>query len=118
MPRKGNLANPKRGSRKVNWTNCLTSNEAEADAYGTKNATAEQVALKFHARKQRSGRLLDIVPLETPTEVVEHSLSEERRSCDACGAVIEEIGKEGTPESKDGTSPVLDPGGCALHLCL
>ena len=73
----------------------LMANEAEAYAYGTKNATAEQVAVKTHARKRHSGNVLDIVPEGTPTEVVEHRLSEEERICDVCGAVMEEIGKEG-----------------------
>ena len=50
------------------------ANEAEAYAYGTKNATAEQVAVKAHARKRQSGNVLDIVPEGTPTEVVEHRL--------------------------------------------
>ena len=40
----------------------LMANEAEAYAYGTKNATAEQVAVKAHARKRHSGNVLDIVP--------------------------------------------------------
>ena len=72
----------------------LMANEAEAYAYGTKNATAEQVAVKAHARKRQSGNVLDIVPEGTPTEVVEHRLCEEERICDVCGAVMEEIGKE------------------------
>ena len=72
----------------------LMANEAEAYAYGTKNATAEQVAVKAHARKRQSGSVLDIVPEGTPTEVVEHRLCEEERTCDTCGAVMEEIGKE------------------------
>lgn len=72
----------------------LMANEAEAYAYGTKNATAEQVAVKAHARKRQSGNVLDIVPEGTPTEVVEHRLSEGERTCDVCGTVMEEIGKE------------------------
>ena len=72
----------------------LMANEAEAYAYGTKNATEEQVKVKAHARKRQSGNVLDIVPEGTPTEVVEHRLSEEERICDACGSVMEEIGKE------------------------
>ena len=72
----------------------LMANEAEAYAYGTKNATAEQVAVKAHARKRQSGNVLDIVPEGAPTEVVEHRLSKEERTCDVCGAVMEEIGKE------------------------
>ena len=70
------------------------ANEAEAYAYGTKNATEEQVKVKAHARKRQSGNVLDIVPEGTPTEVVEHRLSEEERICDTCGSVMEEIGKE------------------------
>lgn len=72
----------------------LMANEAEAYAYGTKNATVEQVAVKAHARKRQSGSVLEIVPEGTPTEVVEHRLSETERICDVCGAVMEEIGKE------------------------
>ena len=72
----------------------LMANEAEAYAYGTKNATTEQVAVKAHARKRHRGNVLDIVPEGTPTEVVEHRLCEEERTCDTCGAVMEEIGKE------------------------
>ena len=33
----------------------LMANEAEAYAYGTKNATEEQVKVKAHARKRQSG---------------------------------------------------------------
>mgnify|MGYP000497215781 CR=1 FL=1 len=50
--------------------------------------------MKAHARKRQSGNVLDIVPEGTPTEVVEHRLSEEERICDTCGSVMEEIGKE------------------------
>ena len=38
----------------------LMANEAEAYAYGTKSATAEQVAVKAHARKRQSGNVLDL----------------------------------------------------------
>jgi len=72
----------------------LFFNEAEAYAYGTKAATAEQVAVKAHERKRKSGSVTDIVPEGTPTEVVEHRLSEEERRCASCGAIMEEIGKE------------------------
>lgn len=72
----------------------LMANEAEAYAYGTKNTTAEQVAVKAHTRKRQNGNVLDMVPEGTPTEVVEHRLSEEERVCDVCGSVMEEIGKE------------------------
>ncbi len=40
----------------------LMANEAETYGYGTKNATAEQVAVKARVRKWHSGNVLDIVP--------------------------------------------------------
>ena len=58
----------------------LMANEAEAYAYGTKNATEEQVKVKAHARKRQSGNVLDIVPEGTPTEVVEHRLPKRNAS--------------------------------------
>ncbi len=72
----------------------LTLNEAEAYAYGTKSASPEQIAVKAHERKRKSGSVTDIVPEGTATEVVEHRLSEEERICEACGSMMEEIGKE------------------------
>ena len=71
----------------------LMANETEAYVYGTRNVTAEQVAVKAHARKRQSGNVLDIVPEGVPTEVVEHRLCEGERACNICGAVMEEIGK-------------------------
>ena len=44
----------------------LSFNEAEGYAYGTKAATAEQIAVKAHARNQQSGSVTDIVPEGTP----------------------------------------------------
>ena len=76
----------------------LMANEAEAYAYGTKNATAEQVAVKAHARKRQSGNVLDIVPEGTPKEVVEHRLSEEERICDVCGEKLVQR-KDDMPET-------------------
>ena len=35
------------------------ANKAENYAYGTRNATAEQVAVKAHARKRQSGNVLE-----------------------------------------------------------
>ena len=72
----------------------LTANEAEAYVYGTKSATPEQIAVKAHERKRQSGSVTDIVPEGTPSEVVEHRLSEEERTCASCGTVMGEIGKE------------------------
>ena len=51
----------------------------------------EQLGL---ARKRQSGSVEDVVPKGIPTEVVEHRLAGEEHICSACGAVIEEIGKE------------------------
>ena len=44
----------------------LMANEAEAYAYGTKNATAEQVKVKAHARKRQSGNVLTLCRKEPP----------------------------------------------------
>lgn len=51
----------------------------------------EQLGL---AKKRQSGSVTDIVPEGTPTEVVEHRLSVEERTCEVCGAVMAEIGRE------------------------
>ena len=72
----------------------LDFNELEAYAYGTKSATPEQVAVKAHARKKQSGSVTEIVPEGTPTEVVEHRLTDEELVCSSCGSKMEEIGKE------------------------
>ena len=72
----------------------LMLNEAEAYVYGTKSATAEQIAVKAHARKRQSGNVLEVVPEGTPTEVVEHRLPEKDLVCEVCGSQMEEIGKE------------------------
>ena len=72
----------------------LEFNEAEVNVYGTKSATEEQVEVKAHGRKRQSGSVTDIVPEGTATEVVEHRLCEEERTCNICGRVMEEIGKE------------------------
>ena len=72
----------------------LMLNEAEAYAYGTKSATAEQIAVKAHARKRQSGNVLEVVLERTRTEVVEHRLPENERICSACGSELVEIGKD------------------------
>jgi len=72
----------------------LTYNELEAYAFGTKAATEKQIAVKAHERKRQSGNVLDVVPDGTPTEVVEHRLSENELTCSACGSKVVEIGKE------------------------
>ena len=50
--------------------------------------------MKAHERKRQSGNVLDVVPEGTPTEVVEHRLPENERTCSACGSQMVEIGKE------------------------
>jgi transposase len=72
----------------------FTFNEAEANAFGTKSATEEQIQVKAHARKRQSGSVEDVVPEGTPVEVVEHRLSAEERICSICGSEMVEIGKE------------------------
>ena len=72
----------------------LTYNELEAYAFGTKAAIEKQITVKAHERKRQSGNVLDVVPEGTPTEVVEHRLPENERTCSACGSQMVEIGKE------------------------
>ena len=72
----------------------FTYNEAEAYASGTKAAAEKPVAVKAHERKRQSGNVLDVVPEGTPTEVVEHRLSENELTCSARGNKLVEIGKE------------------------
>ena len=72
----------------------FTYNEAEVYASGTKAAAEKPVAVKAHERKRQSGNVLDVVPDGTPTEVVEHRLSENELTCSARGNKLVEIGKE------------------------
>ena len=72
----------------------FTYNEEEAYASGTKAAAEKPVAVKAHERKRQSGNVLDVVPEGTPTEVVEHRLSENELTCSARGNKLVEIGKE------------------------
>ena len=72
----------------------FTYNEAEAYASGTKAAAEKPVEVRAHARKRQSGNVLDVVPEGTRTEVVEHCLPENERSCSACSSELVEIGKE------------------------
>ena len=72
----------------------FTYNEAEAYVSGTKAAAEKPVEVRAHARKRQSGNVLDVVPEGTRTEVVEHCLPENERSCSACSSELVEIGKE------------------------
>ena len=72
----------------------LIEQKLEAYAFGTKAATEKQITVKAHERKRQSGNVLDVVPEGTPTEVVEHRLPENERTCSACGSQMVEIGKE------------------------
>ena len=71
----------------------FTHNEAEAYAYGTKAATAEQMKVKEYERR-RSRDVREVIPEGTPVEVVEHRLTGDDLLCDICGAQMKEIGKE------------------------
>ena len=72
----------------------LTMNEVEAYIFGMNSAGKAPVAVKAHERKRQFGNVLDVVPEGTPTEVVEHRLPENERTCSACGSKLVEIGKE------------------------
>lgn len=55
----------------------LMANESETYVYGTKNTTAEQVAVKAHARKRQSGNVVVHCTERDPHGIVEHRLSQE-----------------------------------------
>ena len=56
-------------------------------------AKAEKTTVKEHTRR-RSGSVDDVIPEGTPTEIIEHRLSDEERICEECGTVMDEIGHE------------------------
>ena len=64
----------------------FTYNEAEAYVSGTNAAAEKPVAVKAHERKRQSGNVLDVVPEEARTEVIEHRLPENERICSAPAA--------------------------------
>ena len=57
------------------------------------NSEEKATHVAAHTRKQ-SGSARDVMPENTPVEVVEHRLSEEDRVCPHCGETMREIGKE------------------------
>lgn len=69
----------------------LTYNEAEANAYGTKTATEEQIRVKEHARRH-SGSIEDVIPEGLPVETIEHHPDDIH--CPVCGTEMVVIGKE------------------------
>ena len=54
---------------------------------------AEKTTVKAHTRR-RSGSVEDIIPEGTPVEKIEQRLSEEKRICEECGTIMDEIGHE------------------------
>ena len=54
-------------------------------------AKAEKTTVKEYTRRH-SGSVDDVIPEGTPTEIIEHRLSEEERTCPECGTVMDEIG--------------------------
>lgn len=69
----------------------LMFNEAEVHADIERQETVKVAA---HVRKKDSGERKDRLPESLPTEVVDHSLPEDKRICPNCGTVMQEIGKE------------------------
>ena len=54
----------------------------------------EHTNVSAHTRQKHSGNLDEILPEGVAVEVVEHGIPEAKRICDACGTVMEQIGKE------------------------
>ena len=88
----------------------LMANEAEAYAYGTKNATAEQVAVK--AEWQCTGYCAGGHPYGSGGAPPLRGRAYLRYLRRRDGGDWE----RGAPEPEDGAGPILDPGGCVLHL--
>lgn len=68
-------------------------NEAEAWTPREEKAS-EATAVAAHTRQKRSSDLDKVLPEGVTVEVVEHGIPEAERVCDACGTVMEQIGKE------------------------
>ena len=68
-------------------------NEAEAWTPREEKAS-EATAVAAHTRQKRSSDLDEALPEGVTVEVVEHGIPEAERVCDACGTVMEQIGKE------------------------
>lgn len=67
----------------------------EAEAWTPKEEQpVESTAVSAHTRKKHSNTLDGVLPEGIAVEVVEHGIQEEDRTCDACGTVMEQIGKE------------------------
>ena len=54
----------------------------------------KSTTVSAHTRKKRSSNLDGVLPENISVEVVEHGIPEGERVCDACGTVMERIGKE------------------------
>ena len=111
MPRSVSLASLPSGSRRASWTQLsLMANEAEAYAYGTKNATEEQVKVKAHARqtaeRQRAGHRAGRNPHGSG------GAPAFRRGTHLRCLRLGDGGdwERSPPEPEDGTGPVLDSG--------
>ena len=71
----------------------LLFNEAEAWMPKEERPT-ESTTVSAHTRKKRSNDLDGVLPEGISVEVVEHGIPVEERAGDACGTVMEQIGKE------------------------
>lgn len=62
--------------------------------YLDKDSYKKETKVKGYTRKQRSGSINEVIPDNTPVEVVEHHLAENERICDVCKSEMVVIGKE------------------------
>ena len=74
----------------------LLFNEAEAclEEERKEAASVSAVEVRSYIRKRKSGNVRDILPKDTEVVEVEHTLSEEERTCPECGEVMDPIGME------------------------
>jgi Transposase and inactivated derivatives len=72
----------------------LLFNETEAIAQEESISKIADIPVRSYTRKRKTGSVHDILPRDAEVVEIEHTLSEEERTCPECGSVMEPIGKE------------------------
>ena len=66
----------------------------EAEVYAAESEEILAVEVRSHTRKQKSGRVRDILPEDIEVVETEHTLPENERQCPQCGETMQAIGTE------------------------